>query len=474
MLQSDFIELPAATTATLKRRASLTFEGMQDDSSRKRLKEDTDNGGRELPHVIDGEALANDLEQELQCGCCSALVYRPVLVSPCQHFFCGSCCVLWIRNGGTNCPVCRSTSTIVTPSRTLQKMVDLLLRAAPLKVRPVGERMQADDVYRAGETLRIPTPRQASPEPVIAARNSNYIHPCPHCIAGNTWGWRCPQPIADPEADPDNAWQIEDGPPPGHAFCGNCESIVALQAPTTTRCDLCQVSFCGIGIPGRCVAAPLQSQHPHAMSDLGDLLQSIEVYDNFDNNAVEVDIMVDYLTAKGLTPRNIYSEIVTYVQSQPRQFAPLIENGLFMDVHGVNGGEDPDPSAPRHRICRLCATEILLWGLRDWWIRERKKGHLDEYVMKRPDCPDGRNCENQKDNAHAKEFNHIIMPIDPLPEVEDPSGSQPRNSLSIAPTTADEPTSASSGSRHEFILQSSGDVLGPSSQDLRDEVEALL
>lgn len=34
-------------------------------------------------------ALAEQLAQELQCGCCNDLVYRPVLVAPCQHFFCG-------------------------------------------------------------------------------------------------------------------------------------------------------------------------------------------------------------------------------------------------------------------------------------------------------------------------------------------------------------------------------------------------
>jgi E3 ubiquitin-protein ligase CHFR len=37
----------------------------------------------------DDSTLADQLAQELQCGCCSELVYRPVIVAPCQHFFCG-------------------------------------------------------------------------------------------------------------------------------------------------------------------------------------------------------------------------------------------------------------------------------------------------------------------------------------------------------------------------------------------------
>ena len=91
---------PYATSnigATLKRRASSSFEDVQEESSRKRLRDDYQDapaGGNndvqeEAAANIDGEALADELEQELQCACCSALVYRPVVVVPCQHFFCG-------------------------------------------------------------------------------------------------------------------------------------------------------------------------------------------------------------------------------------------------------------------------------------------------------------------------------------------------------------------------------------------------
>ncbi|KAH9841582.1 uncharacterized protein C8Q71DRAFT_737734 [Rhodofomes roseus] len=400
-----------STGATLKRRASPSFEDVQAETSRKRVKDnlqDTPVSGNEAAvqaatATINSGALANELEQELQCACCSALVYRPVVVVPCQHFFCGSCVVMWIRNGGTNCPACRGLSSIVTPSRALQTMVDVLLRHAPDRVRPANERIQADEIYRTGVSLRIPSPRQASPEPSLQPRNVNYVQPCPHCTAGNQYGWVCPQPIADPEVNPDHAWHTEDGTPPGHAYCGNCENILALTAPTSTRCDFCQVSFCGIGIPTRCVAAPLLMQHPHGLSDIGDLIQCGEIYDCFDSNTVEVDIMLDYLTAQRLTPKHIYREIVAYIQTQPRQFAPLIELDLFQDIHNVAGGIDPGLSAPRSRICRLCATEVFLWGLRDWWVRERRKGFLEEYVTRRPDCLDGSGCPRQKDHGHAKE-----------------------------------------------------------------------
>lgn len=82
--------------ATLKRSASASFVDIGEGTSRKRLKEDASDCqdmmvNEEQTAHIDGDALANDLAQELQCGCCSELVYRPVVVSPCQHFFCGRC-----------------------------------------------------------------------------------------------------------------------------------------------------------------------------------------------------------------------------------------------------------------------------------------------------------------------------------------------------------------------------------------------
>jgi E3 ubiquitin-protein ligase CHFR len=82
-----------SVSTALKRRASPTFEGLQDATSRKRLKGDAeDQETSQNFHdqlSVDGQALLEDLNQELQCGCCAGLVYRPVTVSPCQHFLCG-------------------------------------------------------------------------------------------------------------------------------------------------------------------------------------------------------------------------------------------------------------------------------------------------------------------------------------------------------------------------------------------------
>lgn len=77
--------------SSLKRRASPTFD-VRGDNSHKRLKEDTppdETADAQVPSLISDRQLADDLEQELLCPCCSALLYRPVIVNPCQHYFCG-------------------------------------------------------------------------------------------------------------------------------------------------------------------------------------------------------------------------------------------------------------------------------------------------------------------------------------------------------------------------------------------------
>ena len=89
-LVPDFIGPPHTSVASLKRRATSSPEDAESSTSRKKLREDMSGEVSATPEEpINGQVLADELEQELQCGCCAALVYRPVVVSPCQHFFCG-------------------------------------------------------------------------------------------------------------------------------------------------------------------------------------------------------------------------------------------------------------------------------------------------------------------------------------------------------------------------------------------------
>ena len=73
------------------------------------------------------------------------------------------------------------------------------------------------------------------------------------------------------------------------------------------------------------------------------------------------------------------------------------------------GGVDPNPAAPRQKICRWCATEVFLWGIRDWWIKERRKGRVSAAILEKPDCSGGKSCRNQKDPGETPLFSVCIL-----------------------------------------------------------------
>ena len=45
------------------------------------------------------------------------------------------------------------------------------------------------------------------------------------------------------------------------------------------------------------------------MNDIGDLVQSSEIYDCFENNTAEVEIMLDFLTTRQIAPKEIYRDV---------------------------------------------------------------------------------------------------------------------------------------------------------------------
>jgi len=76
----------SAPTLLKRRVSSSSFE----ENSHKRIKEDGDPLLAANQFCTDGDAdFLDEFAEQLFCGCCSELVYKPVLVMPCQHFFCG-------------------------------------------------------------------------------------------------------------------------------------------------------------------------------------------------------------------------------------------------------------------------------------------------------------------------------------------------------------------------------------------------
>ncbi|KAG8933821.1 hypothetical protein FRC02_011143 [Tulasnella sp. 418] len=295
------------------------------------------------------------MEDELRCGCCTELLYRPVEIFPCMHYFCGSCTVLFVQNGGTSCPACRQPSTSVAPSRILQGFIDALLRIYPEKQRTQSERDQADEIYQPTSTISIPPPKPPTRDDALVPRAQshnpppdNLARPCPHCLPNNEFQWTCPHPLADPETDPEHAWNLNNGIPPHHAWCGYCDELHAVGAPTTTRCSICRTSFCGLGVPHLCAAASIQNANlPVSISSLSGLIQSGDIYDAFNGNAVEVDVLFDWLREDGRGPRGMLFEILNFVQSNPTTgFRQLIDQGVFPAALENDRDENTPAPAP--------------------------------------------------------------------------------------------------------------------------------
>ena len=214
------------------------------------------------------------------------------------------------QNGGINCPSCRSPVSSIIPSRAIQSLIDVFLRAVPSKARLPREKEQADEIYAAGQSIRVPTPRPRSPEITAPQDNDAYYHPCPHCASPNDFNWSCPVPIISPTVNLTFATLLTASTfPTGHARCGSCEHIHAIRAPTSSKCDFCTLSFCGLVVPTRCHARRVREQKPLGMDTVMDILGNPEIYEAFGVNAVEFDYLLDHLTSKEISPRHIYAEV---------------------------------------------------------------------------------------------------------------------------------------------------------------------
>ncbi|KAG8822980.1 hypothetical protein FRC18_010855 [Serendipita sp. 400] len=352
---------PSTSTRSLKRSADIMQDDDEErqDAKRKRLSADGAEGAGETSTAstsqvvppsdgTDADKLVEEIGLELGCGCCAALCYNPVLLLPCQHYYCGSCYTLWTRNGGVNCPSCRSAVASIVPSRAIQSLIEIYLRSVPSRARIQKEKEQADEIYTAGQTIPVPTPRPRSPEIAPITDHEAYFRPCPHCASPNDFNWSCPDPIIDPSVDLTRARLLTDGVPPGHARCGNCEHLHAARAPPTSRCDFCHLTFCGLVVPTRCHAKRIRDQKPIGMDNLMDILGNSDVYDAFNINAVEFDYMLDYLREHDITPENIYSEIVETILTTNDGWRPLLDRGLFPAVtENPVPASDPPADPPR-------------------------------------------------------------------------------------------------------------------------------
>ncbi|KAG8804248.1 hypothetical protein FRC17_006019, partial [Serendipita sp. 399] len=212
---------PSTSTRSLKRSADI----MQDDDEerqdikRKRLSADGTEGAGETSTAstsrveppsdgTDANKLVEDMGLEL--GCTFSILATPKKLAICAKPAPLSCYTLWTRNGGANCPSCRSAVTSIVPSRAIQSLIEVYLRSVPSRARIQREKEQADEIYTAGQNIPVPTPRPRSPEIAPITDHEAYFRPCPHCASPNDFNWTCPEPIIDPSVDLTRARLLSD------------------------------------------------------------------------------------------------------------------------------------------------------------------------------------------------------------------------------------------------------------------------
>ncbi|QRW15192.1 RING finger protein [Ceratobasidium sp. AG-Ba] len=274
--------------------------------------------------------LADEIESELRCGCCTEIAYNSL-----PPF------LLWLLYDSSSfaLPLGSELHSCHLPGMpVVQSLVSALIRVYPERARTERERAQADEIYTAGRDIQIPPPRTPNPDVLLPQQQNsaadNLARPCPHCAPNNSFDWTCPRPIPNPETDAANAWNLDNGSPPGHSYCGACDELYAIGAPTSSRCDMCTTGFCGISVPRVCRSQWLhQVQLLSTHSSLQGLIEDGKVYEAFNGNAIEVEIMFDYLREAEISPHMIYLDIVDHTLAGPGGFEPLINSGLFAESH---------------------------------------------------------------------------------------------------------------------------------------------
>ena len=72
------------------------------------------------------------LIENLNCGVCLEIMYKPISIFPCLHNFCGGCYSEWMKNN-KDCPMCRKLVKNISKNAMCQSMVDDFLQSNPLK-----------------------------------------------------------------------------------------------------------------------------------------------------------------------------------------------------------------------------------------------------------------------------------------------------------------------------------------------------
>lgn len=104
--------------------------------------------------------ILSSMEAQLTCAICTDILYQPVQLHDCEHYFCGWCAREWLRHHLT-CPACRMTPTRAGPSRIIDNMLEAFLEEHA-DLAPSEQRRADHASYTPGEDLLGPLSGRSS------------------------------------------------------------------------------------------------------------------------------------------------------------------------------------------------------------------------------------------------------------------------------------------------------------------------
>uniref|UniRef100_G3SLP3 E3 ubiquitin-protein ligase CHFR n=1 Tax=Loxodonta africana TaxID=9785 RepID=G3SLP3_LOXAF len=366
------------------------------------------------------EAVKPDrMEETLTCIICQELLHDCVSLQPCMHTFCAACYSGWMERSSL-CPTCRCLVERICKNHMLNNLVEAYLTQHPDKGRTEEDVQSMDARNKIIQDMLQPKVRRSfsdeegSSEDLLElsdvdSESSDISQPyivCRQCPESRRQAQ--PFPCLGPEGEQGSPQAPGDTPSTSaslsaaaqdyvcpaqgsHAVCTCCfqpmpdRRAEREQDPRVApqQCAACLQPFChlywGCTRPGcfGCLA-PLCAE-----LNLGDkCLDGV-----LNNNNYESDILKNYLTARGLTWKNLLTDSLVALQ-----------RGMFLlSDYRITGDTV---------LCYCCG----LRSFRELAYQYRQNipaSELPVAVTSRPDCYWGRNCRTQVKAHHAMKFNHI-------------------------------------------------------------------
>lgn len=330
---------------------SSTLEFIDEDSKKRSIDDVTDDPSAKKQKIevdaIQEDTNSESIEDNLVCSICSELYYKCVTCIPCLHNFCAPCLSEW-KKQSDKCPQCRGTVASFGKNHTVENLVTIYLKQHPEKARSPDEleelekknsitdeslRLGAsgpapllnvdmsedyiDDEYENGDSLDL---RRFRRNVVLFRTNLSSGGESPiglfpmgfgtgfgigfgQQVGFNQQCRECQQPGPD---------GYTCGNTPNHVNCNACRQLIpdrdTIQG-RETKCEYCDGSFCELYFGAPC------GRDTGRFCQLKNHKLDILPIEGFGGNQAEREILLNYMSAKGLSTNAIFHKIVSGIEN---------------------------------------------------------------------------------------------------------------------------------------------------------------